>query len=62
MRSGEIIGVMADFNFLDLHQEIMPLVIGINNSWAAYMAVKVGPGEVFRTMQSLETVWKKFEP
>ncbi len=38
--SGEIVGVMKDFNFTSLHQAIEPLVLDYRPTWVQYLIVK----------------------
>ncbi len=38
--SGEIIGIMNDFNFASLHQAIEPLVLDYRPTWVRYLIVK----------------------
>lgn len=58
----QIIGMVEDFNFMSLKTDIKPLFIGFSNSFISYIAVRVNEGNVYNTLEKLETSWKKFEP
>lgn len=60
-RKGQVIGVLEDFNFAKLQEHIRPLAITIRPSWYSYVAVRLAPGNIGATFQSLETIWKEFE-
>lgn len=73
-----IIGVVKDFHFSTMHQKIEPLVLALDiNSissgitglstyvWPANLyqiLVRVGPGDLSRTVQAIEAHWKKIFP
>ncbi len=58
----QIIGVVEDFHFADLRQEIRPLVITVDLGWTSYIAVRVAPGPISETITRLEETWRLFEP
>lgn len=57
-----VIGVVEDFHFADLKQQIRPLVVTYSPGWHAYMAVRVRPENIFASMNAIEDVWHQFEP
>jgi putative ABC transport system permease protein len=57
-----VIGVVEDFHFADLKQEIRPLVITYSPGWHAYMAIRIRPENIIQSMQSIEDTWNDFEP
>ncbi|GAB5410442.1 MAG: ABC transporter permease [Balneolaceae bacterium] len=60
---GTIVGVVQDFNFLSLYQEIAPLTIMLapgNNQ--RYVLVKVNSTNMQETIASLEDTFKEFSP
>jgi putative ABC transport system permease protein len=60
-RPREIVGIVKDFNYESLHKEIAPLVIRFapqNN----FMYVRLKPGDIQASLQSVEKVWKKNNP
>ena len=58
---GQVIGVLEDFNFAKLQERIRPLAITIRPSWYSYVAVRLAPGDISGTFQSLEKAWTEFE-
>ncbi|MBK8968033.1 MAG: ABC transporter permease [Lewinellaceae bacterium] len=61
-REGQVIGVLADFNFSKLQERIRPLAITIRPSWYSYVAVRLAPGDVPGTLGRLKKIWQEFEP
>lgn len=59
-----VIGVVNDFNFKSLHQEIAPLTMFINpqESPLQYIFVKVRPENLSAALQTVEQTWKKVNP
>jgi putative ABC transport system permease protein len=56
-----IVGVMKDFNFESMRQEVGPLCLVIGN-WANTMSVKVNAADMKGTIGRLEALWKSFSP
>jgi len=63
-REGRIIGIVKDFHFKPLHNEIEPLVMFIEPEKFYYLCVKIGSdvSELPGTLKYIESVWKKFAP
>jgi putative ABC transport system permease protein len=59
---GQVIGVVKDFHFLSLHQEIQPLVIRLTEDLAPYLSLKISTENIPRTIGFLKEKWKKFAP
>jgi putative ABC transport system permease protein len=59
---GRVIGVVKDFHFLSLHQEIQPLVIHLAENLAPYLSLKIITENIPGTIGFLEEKWKKFSP
>lgn len=60
---GKLIGVVKDFNFESLHQEVAPMIfIPINQGGANYLAVKINGKDVQQGIAHLEGLWKKMLP
>ena len=60
-----IIGVVADFNFRSLHEEVPPAVINMNPNYYGgmrAMLVKIGPEDVPGTLALLEQTWRGLFP
>ena len=62
--TGEIIGVIKDYNFTSLYNKIAPLVICNNdhNQIRADFFVKIAPGDIPKAMGVIAATWKKFLP
>jgi putative ABC transport system permease protein len=56
-KKGKVIGVVKDFNFKSLHDEIKPLVIHINPDWYRFVAIKIKPDGVSQTLKDIEKTW-----
>jgi len=61
-RSGEVIGVVKDFNFISLHRNIEPLTLPFEASASRYLSIKVKPENVGQTVAEVEQIWKKVAP
>jgi putative ABC transport system permease protein len=61
-----IIGVVKDFHYASLHQDIGPFVIeryfapGVFNFFGRYLAVRTAPGDVEGTLAWLEDQWDSY--
>jgi putative ABC transport system permease protein len=60
----EVIGILKDFNFESLRQEIKPLVIEYMDDYFLrdYITVRLNPGDFDAAIALLQTTWKEFEP
>ena len=58
----EIIGVVKDFNFESLHQQIRPLAIGLfpRNPYGSILSVKIAAGDPREAIATLEKAWHKY--
>jgi putative ABC transport system permease protein len=65
---GRVIGIMGDFNFESMHQQIVPLVLIIpsssNNNGPSYgnLSIKITGRDITGAIASLEKTWKSFLP
>jgi putative ABC transport system permease protein len=57
--SGEIIGVVKDFNFTSLHSPIEPLVIVMVQNTPDYLMLKIRPENLTATIAFVEERWKR---
>jgi putative ABC transport system permease protein len=60
-RTGEIIGVVQDFNFKPIQQAIEPVVLRLN-TWGGFVLVRTRPGEISPTVERLQKVWTELNP
>ena len=58
----KIIGVLKDFNYESLHQEIRPLVMYLykDHGYGSFISVRIKPYNFQSTITYLENTWKKF--
>ena len=61
-QTGEVIGVVKDFHFTSLHATIAPLIMLVPKSKIEYLYVRVAPGDLTKTLPSLEADWKAVAP
>ncbi|MGB6151597.1 MAG: ABC transporter permease, partial [Pricia sp.] len=61
-RQGEIIGVVKDFHFRSLQQNIPPLTVRIEPNNTDLLAVKVSPENIPQTIASIEDKWQTILP
>ena len=58
---GEIIGIVKDFHFKSLHENIAPLVLMVKPSEYNYLLVRINPGNISGTLREIEQEWQKFD-
>jgi putative ABC transport system permease protein len=62
-RQGTIIGVVKDFHFKSLQENIKPLTFRVIDFWNGnLLSVKVDGGKVKQTLSSIENQWKTMHP
>jgi putative ABC transport system permease protein len=61
-RNGQIIGVIKDFHFESLHQEISPIVMYLSRSDMSQIPIRIGPGNIPQTMAFLKDIWAEMRP
>jgi putative ABC transport system permease protein len=60
---GKIIGIVKDFHFNSLHEQIKPLVLQYGEKWdSGTILVKTMPGKTKEALASLETLAKQLNP
>ncbi|MEQ9404580.1 MAG: FtsX-like permease family protein [Cyclobacteriaceae bacterium] len=62
LKKGKIIGVVNDFNFKSLHNQISSVVIHMWESNLQNMIVRIGADNPLSTLEFLETQYRKYEP
>jgi putative ABC transport system permease protein len=61
VKKGSVIGVVKDFHYQSLHEEIQPLVMLLyDHYW--YFSIKVRTEGMRETLAFLQETWKKFAP
>lgn len=57
-----IIGVVKDFNYQSLHNQITPLTLFYANNNAQYINIKINSNNFFSSLSDIELLWKKYVP
>ena len=57
-----IIGVVKDFNFSSLRDNVTPLVMVMAPDWMASLSIKVNTGNLPAVMSRIESAWKQLSP
>jgi putative ABC transport system permease protein len=60
--TNEVIGVVKDFHFEDLHMPIAPYAFAMNRGTNTYIIVHARPGEPGALLASLGSAWHKLDP
>jgi hypothetical protein len=58
--NGPIVGVVKNFSMNSLYAPIEPVVIRLHLQWASQLYVRTKPGETQQALESLKTVYQKF--
>lgn len=65
LKKGKIIGVVKDFHFASLHQEIKPVIFNLQSKKTvdpSMMFLRMNSKDIPASISYLQTTWKKFEP
>ncbi|MGD8307468.1 MAG: ABC transporter permease, partial [Ignavibacteria bacterium] len=57
-----IIGVVKDFHYESLHRKVKPIVIGLDNLYRTYLAVRIQPHNVPETIEIIKNTWDEYIP
>ena len=60
--SGKVIGMVQDFNYASLHNQIDPLVIMLAPRNNGYLMARIAPGSFSETMGYIESTWQRLAP
>jgi putative ABC transport system permease protein len=61
-RAGQIVGVVKDFHFRSLQENIKPLTMRIEPNMMDLVTVKVSPAQIQQTVAAIENVWQTILP
>jgi putative ABC transport system permease protein len=61
-RAGKIIGVMKDFHYRSLQQDIKPLCMRVDSGGSNLVSVKVAAANLTATIAAVESKWKELIP
>ncbi|MDJ1485506.1 permease prefix domain 2-containing transporter [Cytophagaceae bacterium YF14B1] len=59
---GKVVGVVKDFHFVSLHNQIEPLLLEYRPWWTGNMFIKIKPGNVPATLDFLQNTIQKIAP
>jgi putative ABC transport system permease protein len=57
-----VIGVMENFNFESMKQDVAPLCLVLGNNTATIISVKINAADVKNVVASVASIWKSFLP
>jgi putative ABC transport system permease protein len=57
---GTVIGVVDDFHFQSLHQQVQPVVINYKPNWLGTVVVRLAPGDVSEALDAVRATWRTF--
>lgn len=61
-RTGKVVGVVQDFHFQSLKENIKPLTMRVDIGGKGLLAVKLTPHDISKTVASIEEKWKTIVP
>ena len=62
--TGQIVGVIKDYNFSSLYNKIEPMVLSCNNNdeWQTSFFLKLAPGNIPQAINAVAATWKQLIP
>jgi putative ABC transport system permease protein len=60
--SGNVIGVVKDFNYESMHHEIIPIITYIQPIQANTISIRIAAEQTREALNDAEVVWKRFNP
>jgi putative ABC transport system permease protein len=60
--SGNVIGVVRDFNYESMHNEIIPIITYIQPNQANTISIRLAAGRTHDALEDAEAVWRRFNP
>jgi len=61
-RKGQVIGVVKDFHFESLHQEISPILMMLSSTSLSQISIRISPQNIPQTMAFLKDTWAELRP
>jgi putative ABC transport system permease protein len=61
-KKGTIVGVIQDFHFRPLYEEIAPAIFHLTPDGKNYLLVRVKPNNMDRALEALQAEWRTFDP
>ena len=60
--TGQVIGVVKDFNYQSLHEKTGPLVVFNNPAWRNHFMVRATPQNALQAVACIKRIWQKYIP
>ncbi|MBE9586880.1 ABC transporter permease [Mucilaginibacter sp. JRF] len=60
--TGQVIGVVKDFNFKSLHEKIGPAIIKLDDYYSTDYLIQVAPGKQAEAIKGIQKIWDKYCP
>jgi putative ABC transport system permease protein len=63
-RDGQIVGIVRDFNFESLHQDILPMIFFVpqDSTFFNFLSVKIDGARTAEALAHIQSTWQKFLP
>ncbi|MBX2875152.1 MAG: ABC transporter permease [Saprospiraceae bacterium] len=61
-QEGQIIGLVKDFNFSSLHEEVSPIILRMNNWKPSNIALRLEAGSMQEKLATIQGLWKEMAP
>ena len=62
-REGHVVGVVKDFNYVSLHQEVEPLALRYATKWnTSMLSLKLNSQDYSQTLDELQDLWEELVP
>lgn len=61
-QQGQVIGVVKDFNFSSLHEEVSPIILRMNQWRPSNIALRMEPGAIQEKLATIQGIWKEMAP
>ncbi len=61
-KQGRIVGVIKDFHYASLHNEVEPLMMHVHDPYNTYLNIRISAGDVSSTVDKIGQIWTRFQP
>nr|WP_321415477.1 ABC transporter permease [uncultured Allomuricauda sp.] len=61
-KSGTIIGVVKNFNYMSLHEEVAPLTLRLEPTSSRFLALRIKSNDVSAVVPKIEAIWTDMAP
>lgn len=60
--AGSVVGVLKDFHFRSLHEEVGPILFFVKPEWFGFVSIRVARDHVSAALEFIEAEWQKADP